>query len=126
MHLLVRIESVEVPYRGFAPVRLEVGALARETERAAVLDLAAAIKNVVLELQLEDDAWKVGRTAWQATRRSGLERRSELEQLQLQPELIAVVGTVLAQLSVGHLEVAIVAGEHVAQPDLELVLVPQR
>jgi len=64
VHLLTRIESVEFPYRDFARVQLKVGTLGRETAGAAAFDLAADMKNVVLELQLEDDGWKVVRAAW--------------------------------------------------------------
>lgn len=32
-------------------------------------ELAADIQDVVLELKLEDDEWKVVRAAWQSTRR---------------------------------------------------------
>jgi hypothetical protein len=64
VHLLTSIESVELPYRDFARVQLAVGTIGRERAGAAALDLAADMKNVVLELQLEDDGWKVVRAAW--------------------------------------------------------------
>lgn len=64
VHLLTSIESVEFPYRDFARVQLKVGMLGRETAGAAAFDLAVDMKNVVLELQLEDDGWKVVRAAW--------------------------------------------------------------
>jgi hypothetical protein len=64
VHLLTSIESVEFPYRDFALVQLKVGTLGRETAAAGAFDLAADIKDVVLELQLEDDGWKVVRAAW--------------------------------------------------------------
>ncbi len=64
VHLLTRVESVEFPYRDYARVRLKVGMLGRETADAASLDLAVDVKEIVLELQLEDDEWKVVRAAW--------------------------------------------------------------
>jgi hypothetical protein len=36
---------------------------------STAFELAADIQEVVLELQLEDDEWKVVRAAWQSTRR---------------------------------------------------------
>ena len=64
VHLLTRVASVEFPYRDYARVQLEVGMLGRETAGAASLDLAADVKEIVLELALEDDEWKVVRAAW--------------------------------------------------------------
>ena len=64
VHLLTRVESVEFPYRDYARVQLEVGMLGRETAGATSLDLAADVKEIVLELALEDDEWKVVRAAW--------------------------------------------------------------
>lgn len=64
VHLLTRVESVEFPYRDYARVQLRVGMLGRETADATTLDLAADIKEIVLELALEDDEWKVVRAAW--------------------------------------------------------------
>lgn len=70
VHLLTIVESVEFPYRDYARVQLKVGTLGRETAGAASLDLAADVHDVALELQLEDDAWKVVRAEWHSTRRS--------------------------------------------------------
>jgi hypothetical protein len=64
VHLLTRVESVEFPYRDYARVQLKVGMLGRETADAASLDLAADVKEIVLELALEDDEWRVVRAAW--------------------------------------------------------------
>ncbi len=69
VHLLTRIESVEFPYRDYARVRLKVGTLGHGASGATSLDLAADVHDVVLELQLEDDEWKVVRAAWQSARR---------------------------------------------------------
>jgi hypothetical protein len=64
VHLLTRVESVEFPYRDYARVQLRVGMLGREAAGTATLDLAADAKEIVLELALEDDEWKVVRAAW--------------------------------------------------------------
>ena len=67
--LLTRVESVEFPYRDLARVRLTLGTLGRDATGATAFEMAADIQEVVLELQLEDDEWKVVRAAWQSTRR---------------------------------------------------------
>jgi hypothetical protein len=67
--LLTRIDSVEFPYRDLARVRVTVGTLGREAAGATAFDLAADVNEIVLELKLEDDEWKVVRAAWQSTRR---------------------------------------------------------
>jgi len=64
VHLLTRVERVEFPYRDYARVQLKVGMLGRESAGAASLDLAAEVKEIVLELALEDDEWRVVRAAW--------------------------------------------------------------
>jgi len=69
VHLLTRVESVEFPYRDYAQVRLTVGTLGRETAAATVFDVAADVNEIVLELALEDDEWRVVRAAWQSARR---------------------------------------------------------
>jgi len=69
VHLLTRVESVEFPYRDFARVRLTLGTLGRESAGAAAFDVAADVNEIVLELALEDDEWRVVRAAWQSARR---------------------------------------------------------
>jgi hypothetical protein len=69
VHLLTRIESVEFPYRDYARVQLTVGALGREAAGATAFDVAADVHEVVLELRLEDDSWRVVRAGWRSTRR---------------------------------------------------------
>jgi hypothetical protein len=64
VHLLTRVENVEFPYRDYARVQLKVGMLGREAADATTLDLAADVKEIVLELALEDDEWRVVRAAW--------------------------------------------------------------
>jgi hypothetical protein len=67
--LLTRIESIEFPYRDLAQVRVTIGTLGREVTETTAFELAADIQEVVLELKLEDDEWKVVRAAWSSTRR---------------------------------------------------------
>lgn len=67
--LLTRIDSVEFPYRDLARVRVTVGTLGREAAGATAFELAADVNEIVLELKLEDDEWKVVRAAWPSTRR---------------------------------------------------------
>ena len=64
VHLLTRIDSVEFPYRDLARVKLTVGTLGTGSTEAAGFDLAADVHDVVLELQFEDDAWRVVRASW--------------------------------------------------------------
>jgi hypothetical protein len=64
VHLLTRIDSVEFPYRDLARVKLTVGTLGTGSTETAGFDLAADVHDVVLELQLEDDAWRVVRASW--------------------------------------------------------------
>jgi hypothetical protein len=67
VHLLTRIDSVEFPYRDLARVKLTVGTLGTGSTEAAGFDLAADVHDVVLELQFEDDAWRVVRASWDAS-----------------------------------------------------------
>jgi len=69
VHLITRVASIEFPYRDFARVRLTVGTLGRETSTPTAFDVAADVNDVVLELALEDDEWRVVRAAWQPARR---------------------------------------------------------
>lgn len=67
--LLTRIDSVEFPYRDLARVRVTVGTLGREAAGTTAFELAADVNEIVLELKLEDDEWRVVRAAWPSTRR---------------------------------------------------------
>lgn len=69
VHLLTRIDGIEFPYRDLARVELTVGTLGAGATEAAGFDLAAEVHDVVLELQLEDDAWRVVRATWDRGRR---------------------------------------------------------
>jgi len=69
VHLVTRIDSVEFPYRDLARVHLAVGSVGREAAAEGALALAADVNDVVLELALEDDGWRVVRAEWDSTRR---------------------------------------------------------
>lgn len=69
VHLLTRVESIEFPYRDYAQVRLTVATLGRERAAATAFETAADVNEIVLELALEDDEWRVVRAAWQSARR---------------------------------------------------------
>lgn len=69
VHLLTRVESIEFPYRDYAQVRLTVATLGRESAAATAFRTAADVNEIVLELALEDDEWRVVRAAWQSARR---------------------------------------------------------
>jgi hypothetical protein len=64
IHLLTRVDSVELPYRDMAKVRLTVGTLGRDSAAASALELAADVYDVQLELQLDGDDWRVTRASW--------------------------------------------------------------
>ena len=69
VHLLTRVESVELPYRDMARVILTVGTLGRHAATADAFDLAADIHEVQLELQLEGGDWRVTRASWRSVTR---------------------------------------------------------
>jgi hypothetical protein len=69
IHLLTRVDSVELPYRDMAKVSLTVGTLGRDSAVAGALDLAADVYDVRLELQLEDGDWRVTRASWRPAAR---------------------------------------------------------
>ena len=62
IHLVTRIESIELPYRDFAKVRVTVGSLARE-DAGETLDLAADVDELEIELTKEGDDWRVTRAS---------------------------------------------------------------
>jgi hypothetical protein len=69
VHLLTRIESVELPYRDMARVVLTVGTLGRQVADAELFALAADVHEVELELQLEGGDWRVTRASWRPAAR---------------------------------------------------------
>jgi hypothetical protein len=64
VHLATQVQEIDFPYRDFARVRLTVGSLGRDANGSSPLDISADMKKVVLELQLEDDQWRVVRAEW--------------------------------------------------------------
>jgi hypothetical protein len=71
VHVLTRVDGIEFPYRDYARVELTVGTLGREAASATAFDVAADVHDVVLELQLEDDEWRVVRAVWESARGGG-------------------------------------------------------
>ncbi len=69
IHLLTKVDSVELPYRDMAKVSLTVGTLGRDAVSANALDLAADVYDVQLELQLQDGDWRVTRASWRPAAR---------------------------------------------------------
>lgn len=69
IHLLVRVDSVEFPYKDMARVSLTLGTLGRDSAGVSAFDLAADVHEVELELQLEDGEWRVTRGNWQSASR---------------------------------------------------------
>lgn len=69
IHLLTKVDSVELPYRDMAKVSLTVGTLGRDAAAASALDLAADVYDVQLELQLADGDWRVTRASWRPAAR---------------------------------------------------------
>jgi hypothetical protein len=69
IHLLTRVNSVELPYRDMAKVSLTVGTVGRDAVSASALDLAADVYDVQLELQLQDGDWRVTRASWRPAAR---------------------------------------------------------
>lgn len=69
IHLLTRVDAVELPYRDMAKVSLTVGTLGREAAGASAFDVAADVYDVELELELEDGEWRVTRASWRPAAR---------------------------------------------------------
>lgn len=64
VHLLTRVDHIELPYRDMARVSLTLGTLGRGSAPANALDLAADVHMVELELRVEDGDWRVTRASW--------------------------------------------------------------
>jgi len=64
VHLLVKVDSVEFPYKDMARVSVTLGTLGRETAAASTFGLAGDVYDVDLELQLDDGDWRVTRARW--------------------------------------------------------------
>ena len=69
IHLLTRVDNVELPYRDMAKVSLTVGTLGRDAASASALDLAADVYDVQLELQFQNGDWHVTRASWRPAAR---------------------------------------------------------
>jgi hypothetical protein len=63
IHLLVKVDSVEFPYKDMAKVAVTLGTLGREAANST-FDLAGDVYDVDLELQLDDGDWRVTRARW--------------------------------------------------------------
>ena len=64
VHLLVRIEEIELKATDLARLRATVGMVGREAEGAAAWDLAADVYEFDLTLAREAGDWKVTRADW--------------------------------------------------------------
>lgn len=69
IHLLTRVDAVELPYRDMAKVSLTVGTLGREAAGANAFDVAADVYDVELDLELEEGDWRVTRASWRPAAR---------------------------------------------------------
>jgi hypothetical protein len=63
LEVATRVERIEFPYTDMARVELTVGTLG--VGAAGALDLSADAQRVELELQREDDDWRVTRARWE-------------------------------------------------------------
>ena len=68
IHMLTRVEAVELPASDLARVRATVGMLGRETASESSWDLAAEVYEFDITLAREDGEWRVTRADW---RRAG-------------------------------------------------------
>ncbi len=66
IHLVVKVASVEFPYKDMAKVSVTLGTLGRDAA-ASTFDLAGDVYDVDLELQLDDGDWRVTRARWHST-----------------------------------------------------------
>ncbi len=66
VHLLVRIDELELVATDLARLRATVAMAGREAEAAAAWDLAAEVYEFDVTLAREDGEWRVTRAAWRA------------------------------------------------------------
>ena len=59
VHLLVRVDEIEVPAPDEALVRMTIGMVGREADSANAWNLAADVQDFEITLRKEDDDWKV-------------------------------------------------------------------
>lgn len=71
IHLLVKVDSVEFPYKDMAKVSVTLGTLGRDAATASTFDLAADVYDVELEFQLDDGDWRVTRARWHSASERG-------------------------------------------------------
>ena len=64
IHLITRIDAIEIEGAEVARAQVSVGMLGRESDSS--WDLAADIQRFDLRLAREDGEWRVTRAAWQA------------------------------------------------------------
>ena len=68
IHLLVRIEELELKASDLARLRATVAMVGREAESPAAWDLAADVHEFDVTLAREDGEWRVTRADWRAAR----------------------------------------------------------
>lgn len=66
IHLITRIDVIEIKGTEVARVRLDVGMLGRESD--STWELAGDVYRFDLRLAREDGEWRVTRAGWQAER----------------------------------------------------------
>ncbi len=65
IHLLVRIDEIELQAADLARLRATVAMLGREAEAASAWDLAMEVYEFDVTLAREDGEWRVTRAEWQ-------------------------------------------------------------
>ena len=68
VHLLVRIEDIELKATDLARLRATVAMVGKEADAAAAWDLAADVYEFDVTLAGEDGEWRVTRAAWRPAR----------------------------------------------------------
>jgi len=64
VHLLVRVEEIELPATDLARLRATVAMVGKEAESASAWDLAADVYEFDVTLAREDGEWRVTRADW--------------------------------------------------------------
>jgi len=64
VHLLVRIEEIELPATNLGRLRATVAMVGKEADAASAWDLAADVYEFDVTLAEEDGAWRVTRADW--------------------------------------------------------------
>ncbi len=71
IHLLVKVDSVEFPYKDMAKVSVTLGTLGRDAATASTFDIAGDVYDLDLEFQLDDGDWRVTRARWHSASERG-------------------------------------------------------